>query len=147
MVIEHDYLGKAARAKHDAQAAVKEKNFDLAWRNFHIQKDYYLKHATRCGFTLKQTLSLDSSVHEDMANVLRIEGRHLQAFTDILYWVIAQSGRPIKRHNTKLKAYFNRCKFKNVSFDAVEKFAQSQYENPDFFTARNKVQEWKEQEK
>lgn len=142
MISEHDYLARAAQAKHEAKAAVKNKNFDLAWRNFHIQKDNYLKHATKCSFTLRQTLALDACVHEEMANVLRMEGRHFQAFTDILYWVIAQSERTKKRHHTKLKAYFNRCKFTKIEFEDVEKFTQLYHKSPDFFTASNMVQEW-----
>ena len=43
----HDYLGKAAEAGHEAQAAVKDKEFDKAWRLFHEQKSFYMQHANR----------------------------------------------------------------------------------------------------
>ncbi|OCW98106.1 hypothetical protein [Alishewanella sp. HH-ZS] len=143
MITSDDYLRKAAEAKHIAKTAVSDKNFDLAWRYFHIQKDLYLKHAKKSKFTLRQTLALDASVHEDMANVLRQEGRHEEAFTDILYWVIAQSERPKKSHLTKLKSYFSRCKYKNVTFSDVENFTQLNHESPDFFAAKEKVLEWR----
>lgn len=115
----NDYLGKAADAKSEAKQAVKERDFDKAWGLFHEQKEYYVKHANRIGFIARDALSLDSTVHEDLANILRVGGKHHDAFFNILYWVIASRHRPIKRHEQKLKAYFNRCKFKNTTIEDV----------------------------
>ncbi len=48
-----DFLSKAAEYGNKAKVAIKEKDFDLAWRDFHLQKEYYLKHAKKCKFTLR----------------------------------------------------------------------------------------------
>ena len=106
-----DHLGPAAEAGHAAKAAVKEKRFDDAWGLYHLQKSHYHQHASQFEFSARQVLALDASVSEQLANVLRLEGRHPLALTHILYWVIAQKDSPKKRHLTKLKAYFGRCKF------------------------------------
>ncbi len=78
-----------------------------------------------------------------MANICRMEGRYEDAFIDILCWVIAQSERPKKSHNSKLKSYFSRSKYRVVQFEDVERFAQMEHELPDFFTVRNKILEWR----
>jgi len=137
---EEDYLGMAAQAKRNAEAAVKDKNYDKAWALLHEQKDFYMKHANRSGFSVIQVLALDSTVHESLANILRLEGKHEDAFTHLLYCVISHKHRPIKRHSQKLVAYFNRCKFKYIKItDVTEFIAMGDWEAPDFITAKNKV--------
>ncbi|EKO3681672.1 hypothetical protein M3905_003446 [Vibrio metschnikovii] len=115
-----DFLGKAAQVGHEAKAAIKLNKFDEAWRLLHEQKSLYVQHVNQSGFTPNQALALDATVHEDMANLLRLEGRHKDALVDIVYWVLACSERPIKRHDQKLRSYFNRCKFQNVSFELAK---------------------------
>ncbi|WP_217525245.1 hypothetical protein [Vibrio metschnikovii] len=115
-----DFLGKAAQVGHEAKAAIKLNKFDEAWRLFHEQKSLYVQHVNQSGFTPNQALALDATVHEDMANLLRLEGRHKDALVNIVYWVLAGSERPIKRHDQKLRSYFNRCKFQNVSFELAK---------------------------
>ncbi len=112
---QEDFLRKAASAKHKAKEAVKLKDFDKAWGLYNDQKLFYMQHAKRGGFTKQQYLALDSQVHEDLADILRMEKRHIPAFIDILYWVIANNHHPTKRHQQKLTAYFNRCKFKKTT--------------------------------
>lgn len=112
---KEDYLGLAAKAGHKAKEAMKGKKYGMAWGYLHEQKNYYIQHARRERFTAQQILALDASVHETLADILRIEGHHKQALTNIVYWVIASSHRPIKRHDQKLKSYFNRCKFNKSS--------------------------------
>jgi hypothetical protein len=140
---KHDYLGKAADADHKAKAAVKAKEFDKAWGLYHEQKLFYMQHANRSGFTKRQVLALDSQVHEDLANILRIENKNDDALVHILYWVIANNDMPIKRHQQKLTAYFNRCKFGNTSTEEAINFATSNISNPDFVVAQSKVAEWR----
>ena len=137
-----DYLGKAAVAGRDAEAAVKSNKYDEAWRLYHEQKSLFVQHAQHCNFNKSQTLALDSTVSEDLANILRLEGRHEQAFVHILYWVVACSENPIKRHEQKLSSYFNRCKYSNTSIDDVRKFIEDCKSNPDFATIQGKVSEW-----
>jgi len=139
---ENDFLGKAAEAGHKAKAAVEAKQYDDAWRFYHEQKSFYMRHANRSGFTARQTLALDSSVHEEMANILRIEGKHPDALVHIVYWVLAGADRPIKRHHKKFQSYFNRCRFeKTTASDAID-VVQAQTKMPEFHLARKLVSEW-----
>ena len=140
--LREDYLARAAQAGHEAKAAVKAKEFDKAWGLYHEQKSLYLRHAQRCNFTKHQILALDSEVHENLANILRLEGKHEDAFIHILYWVIAQAQRPIKRHEQKLAAYFKRCKYENTDMEEVLRFTRSDIATPDYLAARSKVAEW-----
>jgi len=143
---KHNYLGKAADAGHKAKAAVKVKEFDKAWGLYHEQKSFYMQHANRSGFTKRQVLALDSQVHEDLANIIRIEKKNYDALAHILYWVIANNDKPIKRHQQKLSAYFNRCKFKNTSIEDAINFATSNMPNYDYVVAQSKVGEWRSRE-
>lgn len=138
----NDFLGKAAEAGHKAKAAVNAKQNDEAWGFYHQQKNFYLRHANRYGFTAQQTLALDSQVHEDLANILRIENKNHDALVHILYWVIANNERPIKRHQQKLSAYFGRCKFKNTPLHEAISFASIAGTEHAFFLAQSKVAEW-----
>lgn len=117
-----DHLGRAAEVKHAAYAAERAGDLDAAWRLHHERRQHYLKHAYRQRFTKTQTLALDADVAEDLANILRKEGRHLDAFVEILYWVTAQRRSPIKRHATKLQAYFKRSGISSISIDDVTSF-------------------------
>lgn len=140
--LENDFLGKAAEAGHKAKDAVKAKKYDEAWGLYHKQKELYMKHANRSGFTPMQVLALDASVHENLANILRLEGKHKDALANIVYWVIAGSERPIKRHKQKLQAYFNRCDFKNTSLEDAEKTLATISELPQYTLARSIVSGW-----
>ncbi|EHR1165344.1 hypothetical protein L3I74_004477 [Vibrio parahaemolyticus] len=138
-----DYLGKAASAGTKAKQAVKNKKYDKAWKLFHEQKEMYAMHANRSGFTARQALALDSQVHEELGNILRAEGKHLDAFNHILYWVCCNNNRPIQKHEQKLTAYFNRCKLKNVSLDTVINYSLQQWDEPyTFLQARDQVAQW-----
>jgi len=141
--LEDDYLGKAAEAGNNAKIAVKDKDFNKAWGLLHEQKSYYMQHANREGFSAQNALSLDSNVHENLANILRIEGKHHDAFFHILYWVIASYHRPIKKHQQKLQAYFNRCKFKNMTIDELNCYIEKQSHSlVDAVKIKNQVTEW-----
>ncbi len=137
-----DYLYLAAEAGRDAKAAAKTGNFDTAWGLFHDQKQAYLQHAQSQGWGARQTLALDASVHEDLADLLRLEKRHREAFPHILYWVAAGRNRPIKRHTEKLRAYFNRCKFKNTSLHDVEVYLSSRKSPVSYSAIQKQVKRW-----
>lgn len=141
-----DYLSMAAKAGHKAKAAVKAKEFDKAWGLYHEQKSLYLAHANRSSFTTLETLSLDASVHEHLANILRLESKHDAALVNVLYWIIAQSHKPIKRHNEKLTAYFNRCKFSNTSLEEALDYITLQRNSLDFSEIQLKVAEWRKRD-
>lgn len=138
----NDFLGKAAEADRKAKAAAIDKQYDKACRLYQEQKIFYMQHANRSGFTAKQSLALDASVHEDMANILRLENKHEDALVHIVYWVLAGADRPIKRHQQKLKSYFNRCKLENTELSEAERIIASNAKLPEFMVARSVVSEW-----
>ena len=131
-----DYLGKAAMCEKKGLAKMKEKKFDEAWKSFHEQKTHYMRHANRSGFTPQQALALDASVSVNLANVLRLESKQLDAFIHILYWV-STSPATTKTQEQKLKAYFNRAKIESLNLDKVNEFIGSK-EKKDFRT----IQTW-----
>lgn len=138
-----DYLGQAAQAGQASKDAVKAGEYNKAWALLHQQKSLYLQHAHRGNWKAKDVLCLDGSVSQALANILRLEGKHEQAFVHILYWIIT-SRNPIKAHDQKLKSYFKRCKFKNAALDDVQDFIKKSLSTPDFSVIQNKVNEWKE---
>lgn len=140
--LENDFLGKAAEAGQKARAALKEDKHDEAWGFYHEQKSLYMQHANRCGFTARQVLALDSSIHERLANILRLEGKHQDALVHIVYWVLGGAERPVKAHQQKLQSYFNRCKFKNISLTEAVKMIEAQNKLPEFTLAKSIVSEW-----
>ena len=147
-IVLQDYLGKAASSGRKAKEALKSKNYDLAWRYYNEQQSYYHQHINRSGsFSKKEVLRLDASVSEDFANVLRLEKKHDQALVHIIYWISASASWPIKRHQQKLEAYFNRCRFKKPSQKTVRNFIKEQNANPDFRSIQNQISLWRIQEK
>ncbi len=112
-----DYLALAAVARRQAAEAEKQGDFDAAWRACQDEKSHFMAHASAQQFSVENTLSLDATVHERMANLLRKEKRHNEAFVHIIYWVSAQRHRPIKRHTDKFRAYYNRADAMFVGHD------------------------------
>lgn len=139
---ETNYLGKAAMCEKAGLTAIKEKRFDDAWKCFHEQKVHYMGHANRSEFTPAQALALDASVSAHLANILRLESKHLDAFEHILYWVATSPGQT-KAQEQKLKAYFNRAKIDGLSLDAVNAFIESDGRK-DFRTIQVWLAEFKE---
>lgn len=144
-LVDHDkdFLGKAAKAKHQALAAIKARDFDTAWKHLHEQKGFYLQHASRVGFTPQQTVALDASVSENMANILRMEGKHKEAFVHILYWAIS-STRSTKNQENKLLAYYKRAKFFKIGLMDVHQFIEDNSPMPDYREIQNAVKVWSE---
>lgn len=141
---KHDYLGKAAEAKHKAKKAVKEKDFDTAWGLLHEEKQLYLQHGERCNFTQAETIALDGCVSEEFANILRLEGNHDQALAHILYWIMSRAeDRVIKRQEQKLRAYCNRCKFDGVDLEDVQYYIGTARHTPDIRNIQCQVSEWR----
>lgn len=103
-----DYLGKAAALEAQAHEAVREKRFDDAWRLLHEQKGEYSMHARQYGMTKQQTIALNGSVHEALANIRRLEGNHTYALVHLLYCVL-NSPRPTQTELKKLKPYLKRA--------------------------------------
>lgn len=136
------YLALAADSQRDAKQAVKEKNFDKAWKLFHRQKELYLMHSLRARFTEDQLLALDASVHVSLANVLRLENRHRDALAHILYWVISSRHRPLQAAPKKLDAYFNRCKLTKTTLEDVIAYIDNYSGPADYSTIQDDVKAW-----
>jgi len=137
----NDHLGKAAAARDKARAAETLQDYDGAWKFYHEQKEQYLQHARRNRFTAAQTLALDASVSESLANVLRLQGKQHDALVHILYWVSA-SGRRTKNQEKKLVAYFNRCNFQGVNEAGLRRAVDALSAAPEFRAAKNVVNSW-----
>lgn len=137
-----DHLGLAAEAKKSAQQAVREKRFDDAWRIFHAQKTHYLQHAKNYGHSTRQALALDGSVHEELANIRRLENNHEDALVHLLYCVIT-STHPTKSQQQKISTYFNRCKFPLAKLSDAEALIETLRKKPDFRALQQAVANWR----
>lgn len=139
--LQKDHLALAAVARRQAAEAEKQGDFDAAWRAYHDEKIHFMEHALAQQFSHEETLSLDAAVHERMANLLRKEKRHNEAFAHIIYWVSAQRHRPIKRHTDKFRSYYNRADAMSVAHE--EAWALT-LDAPmlDFRQAQLLVQQW-----
>lgn len=136
-----DHLGKAAVARDEAKAALTEKKFDEAWRKYHEEKQHFMNHAARCNFTAAQTIALDGSVSKALANVLRLEKRHGEAFVHVVYWV-ASSQIETKEQTQKLRAYFNRCKFDRREMKHVRALIEQLQPLPDLRAVQEAIAGW-----
>lgn len=137
-----DYLGQAAKAGGKAKAASDAGDFDGAWRHYHEQKALYLNHANRSEFTPVQAIALEGSVHRNLANLLRIEGRHLEALVHFLYYY-ATSPKRTKTDEKQIVAYYNRSEIKSVDIDHVRGFAENLGPIPNFRLIQSTCAQWK----
>ena len=137
-----DHLGKAAELKKNAKVAIKNKLFDEAWKLLQEQKIVYMKHANSAGFTAKQVLALDATVHVDLANILRMEGKHTEALIHIVYWVANNYDNMTKTQEQKLTAYLNRSNLKLTSIEEAKIAISFLAENPEYVDAQELVSIW-----
>lgn len=137
-----DHLGKAAELKKNAKVAIKNKLFDEAWKLLQEQKIVYMKHANSAGFTAKQVLALDATVHVDLANILRMEGKHTEALIHIVYWVANNYDNMTKTQEQKLTAYLNRSNLKLTSIEEAKIAISFLAENPEYVNAQELVSIW-----
>lgn len=137
-----DFLGLAAAAGSQAREAVRGGDYNKAWGLYQDQKNLYLQHANHSGFTARHAIALDASIHQQMANVLRLEGRHTEALTHILYWAAGTSTRPVKAHESKVRAYFNRCKLTNTTLDEVHAYLSSRRGPASYSAVQKQVKRW-----
>jgi len=134
----NDNLGDAAKFKHKGLLAIKNKEFNKAWECFHEQKLSYMNHASQHKFNAQETLALDGSVSENLANILRLEKKHKDALIHIIYWV-STSPSTTKSQEKKLISYFNRAKLKAVNISQVNAFITIK---PEFREINNQISEW-----
>lgn len=143
----YDYLGLAAEAKAKGKEAVKARNYDDAWYYFNQQKSAYVNHINSPvgSFTRTQASVLLSSVHENLADVLRLEGKHRKALEHIVYWYAwgKASGRLKKSMTAKLKAYVKRCDYEKCDLEMVTYFANQEASSaPDFIRIQSVISGW-----
>jgi hypothetical protein len=141
---KHDHLGFAAHAKDEAKAATKRGDFDAAWGFYHEQKSHYMQYANSLDYSARQALALDAVVHENLANLLRLEGSHADALAHVIYWVSASSRRPSSKQSDKIRIYFGRCKLHNTQLKEVLAFARSHAADPDLREIQIQVSEWQD---
>lgn len=137
-----DHLGNAAAVGAEAKAAMQDRRFDDAWRLFHIQKQHNQRHALRYGMTPRQTIALDGSVHEHLANICRLENKHDDALIHMLYCVVSNT-RPTKAQAKKIVAYFSRCEFVGPDTATLASFVDASRESPDFTRIQARVAAWR----
>lgn len=76
---DDDYLGLAANAKYSSIKEIKNYNYNKAFELCQKQKEDYLKHAEKNSWNKRDTDKLCNSVHEDFANIYRLENKHKEA--------------------------------------------------------------------
>ena len=140
----NDYLGEAAELKHKGLLAIKNKEFNTAWKSFNEQNLLLLKHANECNFSQRQTLNLTSNISENHANICRLENKHLDALIHILYWISTSLPYTTKSQEKKLVSYFNRTKIKNVQINEVREFVNTMPGNKEI---KNQLRQWIDKEK
>ena len=137
-----DCLAPAANMSRQAQEAKQAKNYNVAWVLLQDVKALYLKHAQQCRFTTAQTLALDASVSQAMADILRLERKHDDALVHILYWV-GSTSPPTKSQIAKMGAYLRRSSVAYVSHGEINELLSMFRGQPDFLTLRDAVASWR----
>ncbi len=122
---EHrDYLGPAAEKKHEALKLIKEKRFDDAWKVLHEKKQLLMRHSNQHGYTKKQAIAIDGTVHEHLANILRLEGKHDEALIHCVYWIRSSAEHGItKSQLKKLPAYLKRSSVNKDAHQSITDYA------------------------
>lgn len=138
---QQDFLGFAAVAGRSAKEALRSGDYGAAWDFYQEQKAEYAKHAIRSEFTPKQALDLESTVHIDLANLLRLQGRHNDALVHIVYWASTLGDEASKGRQDRLRVYLKRCKLRNTSLASLTTVTASLALSPDLDEARRIVQE------
>lgn len=135
-----DYLLLAANAKRSAKEEIKNKNYNAAWEHFHTQKEFLRKHSISQNWNAIDSVNLDASVSKDLANVLRLEGKHKDALVHIVYWY-SNSKSITKEQKSKLSAYYNRSQMANTSLEEIINYCGSK-QPLDFKEIRDQVDAW-----
>lgn len=139
-ISKDDHLGLAENANYCAKLAMKNKDYKEAWSLFQERKDQFYTHTQKQDFSFYHTTMIVADVHEDFANILRLEGNHKQAFVDMIFCVAGEYPT-VKYKAKKLPAYFNRAKLNDVPFEEVEEFIYSIKDLPDYAVIQKKVEQ------
>lgn len=116
---EHNHLGKAADFRHAAEQAIKDKKFDKAWGLIHNEEDEYIRHANHQKWNALQAIGLHATASANRANILRMEGKHRDAFLSFLYSAAQNNCAMGVGQEKKLTAYYKRAKFTKTTLDEI----------------------------
>ncbi len=120
----HNYLGSASIKKSEALQAIKENRYDDAWRLLHEKKHLLLQHAIEYGCDASATIAMDGTVHQYLANILRLEGKHDLALVHCVYWIKSSAPSGITKEQMKrLPAYLNRSSVNKIDHQRVIDYA------------------------
>ena len=106
------------------------------------KKHLYLEHASKFNFDDKSTIGLDSDISRELANILRLEGKHKQALVHILYWQLGESRKQVNRDINKLRAYYNRSKLDTLTFDQMIDWMDGYQGLANYSTIQAMVKKW-----
>ena len=81
-----NYLGRPAEMRGRIVEAMSRDAFDAAWKLAHEVQNQYLLHAEHEHFDRAQTLSLSASVQKLTADILRRQGRPVEALRHYLFY-------------------------------------------------------------
>lgn len=140
-------LGFFAFSRNLVKGLIREEKHDEAWSVAH-----------QAMATPFENWWLNFDFHEYLADILRKEEKHTQALVHILAWYAVgfwgsqnlrnfdgELCKPLaNRYDSKLKAYFNRCKFKSVSLDECGAYAESLSVPPNLTEIQDTVSGWNE---
>lgn len=137
-----DLLGRSAVLGHKSGVAVKEGRYDIAWWIYNHCKRLQLAHAIKCNFDERQILRMDSAASRPMANLLRLEGKHRQALTHMVYCCSGDTMPMSKADIKKLTAYVNRVKLESTTVEDVVEATNAMRISPNFEKAQRLVESW-----
>jgi hypothetical protein len=138
-----DFLGLAAMEQDKARAAMKEKEYNKAWQCFDQQRMFFLKHAEKFKWNVHDSIRLSGSVHENFANIFRLENKHPDALVNFIY-SLSTDGSMTPNKEKKMIAYFNRLKLKNTASQEVSTYVQSLNYRIPMSEIKNQVKKWVE---
>ncbi|WP_417666987.1 hypothetical protein [Pseudidiomarina sp.] len=135
-------LSRAKEAKQCALEALEEGNHDEAWRKFHEQKRLFAQLGIENGSKILESLALDSSVHEHLAKVLRVESKHEQALMNITYFLLASGKRDPKLIANILAPYIENSESVTVELSEAVDDICSYDKVPDIKAAQQIISAW-----
>ncbi len=124
---EENYTGLCFQI--DAELAVKKKNYSKAlniYREEILQLQDSWDGLFQNGY---QLVEFDAVISKGLANVLRLQGKHLEALVELTYFisVFRRSSwvNPNEAQEEKLKAYLRRAKLHNIGINELNDYLDS----------------------
>lgn len=138
----HSHLLKAANYNKNARNALSEGCFDLAWSETEKARNEYILHANYQRWPLDETMQLVASCSKLSANILRLEGRHIEALRHYLYYLMHQK-RLTKTDTKRLSAYIKDSQLSGGSVGAAMDFIDKAQPQHGFPEVDNLINSWR----